>query len=73
MEPNKVWVTDITYTRTYEGWLYLAVVLDLFSRQAVGWSMKPQMTSDLAVDELLMALWRRKPKQMVMVPSDQGS
>jgi len=46
VEPNKVWVTDITYIRTYEGWLYLAVVLDLFFRQIVGWSMKPQMTSD---------------------------
>ena len=45
VKPNKVWVTDITYIRTYEGWLYLAVVLDLFSRQVVGWSMKSQMTS----------------------------
>ncbi|OPB03763.1 hypothetical protein BFW89_13340 [Pseudomonas synxantha] len=73
VEPNKVWVTDITYIRTYEGWLYLAVVLDLFSRQVVGWSMKSQMTSDLAIDALLMAVWRRKPKQEVMVHSDQGS
>jgi putative transposase len=55
-EPNKVWVTDITYIRTYEGWLYLAVVLDLFSRQVIGWSMKPQMTSDLAIDALLKAV-----------------
>ncbi|QLL14853.1 IS3 family transposase [Pseudomonas chlororaphis] len=70
VEPNKVWVT---YIRTYEGWLYLAVVLDLFSRQVVGWSMKSQMTSDLAIDALLMAVWRRKPKQEVMVHSDQGS
>lgn len=45
-EPNKVWVTDITYIRTYESWLYLAVVLDLFSRQVIGWSMKPRMCSD---------------------------
>jgi putative transposase len=73
VKPNKVWVTDITYIRTYEGWLYLAVVLDLFSRQVVGWSMKAQMTSDLAIDALLMAVWRRKPKQEVMVHSDQGS
>ena len=72
-EPNKVWVTDITYIRTYEGWLFLAVVLDLFSRQVIGWSMKPQMTSDLAIDALLMAVWRRKPKQEVMIHSDQGS
>jgi putative transposase len=73
VEPNKIWVTDITYIRTYEGWLYLAVVLDLFSRQVVGWSMKSQMTSDLAIDALLMAVWRRKPKQEVMVHADQGS
>lgn len=65
VEPNKVWVTDITYIRTYEGWLYLAVVLDLYSRQVVGWSMKSQMTSDLAIDALLMAV--------VIVHSDQGS
>jgi Transposase and inactivated derivatives len=70
VEPNKVWVT---YIRMYEGWLYLAVVLDVFSRQVVGWSMKSQMTSDLAIDALLMAVWRRKPKQEVMVDSDQGS
>lgn len=57
----------------YEGCLYLAVVLDLFSRQVVGWSMKSQMTSDLAIDALLMAVWRRKPKQEVMVHSDQYS
>lgn len=72
-EPNKVWVTDITYIRTYEGWLYLAVVLDLFSRQVIGWSMKPRMSSDLAIDALLMAVWRRKPKQEIMIHSDQGS
>ncbi|BCQ68042.1 hypothetical protein PEQA60_20320 [Pseudomonas sp. Eqa60] len=67
VEPNKVWGIDITYIRTYEGWLYLVVLLDLFSRQVVGWSMKSQMTSDLAIDALLMAVWRRKPKQEVMV------
>ncbi|OKR00145.1 IS3 family transposase, partial [Pseudomonas aeruginosa] len=61
------------YIRTYEGWLYLAVVLDLFSRQVIGWSMKPRMCSDLAIDALLMAVWRRKPKQEVMIHSDQGS
>jgi putative transposase len=53
-------VTDITYIRTQQGWRYLAVVLDLFSRQIVGWAMKPRMTADLAVDALLMAVWRRK-------------
>jgi putative transposase len=72
-EPNKVWVTDITYIRTHEGWLYLAAVLDLFSRQVVGWSMSAQMTSDLVLNALLMAVWRRKPKTEVMVHSDQGS
>jgi len=70
--PNISWVTDITYIRTQEGWLYLAVVLDLFSRQIVGWAMKSRMTADLAVDALLMAVWRRKPKQRVLVHSDQG-
>ena len=73
VEPIKGWVTDITYIRTYEDWLYLAVVLDLFSRQVVGWSIKSQMTCDLAIDALLMAVWRRKSKQEVMVHSDQGS
>jgi putative transposase len=71
--PNVAWVTDITYIRTYEGWLYLSVVIDLFSRQVVGWSMKPRMTTDLALDALLAAVWRRKPQGMVMVHSDQGS
>ncbi|AZE56945.1 Mobile element protein [Pseudomonas synxantha] len=61
--PNQVWITVITYIRMYEGWLYLAVVLDLFSRQVVGWSMKAQMTSDLAIDGLLMAVWRRNHKR----------
>ena len=71
--PNKAWVTDITYIRTFEGWLYLAVVLDLFSRQVVGWSMGPRMHRDLALNALLMAVWRRKPDTAVIVHSDQGS
>jgi len=71
--PNVAWVTDITYIRTYEGWLYLSVIIDLFSRQVVGWSMKPRMTTDLALDALLAAVWRRKPQGVVMVHSDQGS
>lgn len=66
-------MTDITYIRTREGWLYLAVVLDLFSRQVIGWSMRSRMDSDLALRALLMAVWRRKPAQEVMVHSDQGS
>jgi len=72
-EPNQVWVTDITYIRTHEGWLFLAAVLDLFSRQVIGWSMGPNMGRDLALNALLMAVWRRQPKQTVMVHSDQGS
>lgn len=71
--PNVAWVTDITYIRTYEGWLYLSVVIDLFSRQVVGWSMKPRKTTDLALDALLSAVWRRKPQKPVMIHSDQGS
>lgn len=71
--PNKVWVTDITYIRTYEGWLYLAVVIDLYSRQVVGWSMNQRMATGLVLDALLMAVWRRKPAQQVLVHSDQGS
>ena len=63
-EPNTAWVTDITYIRTHEGWLYLSVVLDLFSRQIVGWSMGERMTRELAIGALLMAVWRRKPLQV---------
>lgn len=71
--PNQVWVTDITYIRTYEGWLYLAVVIDLFSRQVVGWSMQPKIHTDLVLKALLMAVWRRKPENEVLVHSDQGT
>lgn len=71
--PNCVWVTDITYIRTHEGWLYLAVVLDLFSRQVIGWSMGSRIDRNLAMDALLMAIWRRSPEQEVIVHSDQGS
>ncbi len=73
VEPNKVWVTDITYIRTHEGWLYLAVVLDLFSRQVIGWSMQQRIDRELALNALLMAVWRRQPKDEVIVHSDQGS
>lgn len=72
-QPNQAWVTDITYIRTYEGWLFLAVVIDLFSRQVVGWSMQPTMHVDLALNALLMAVWKRKPKNGVVIHSDQGS
>ncbi|KAA1283511.1 IS3 family transposase, partial [Alcaligenes faecalis] len=70
--PNLAWVTDITSIRTYEGWLYLAVVVDLFSGQVVGWSMDSRMSKDLVLQALLAAVWRRKPVQNVIVHSDQG-
>ena len=70
---DQVWVTDITYIRTHEGWAYLAVVIDLFSRRVIGWSLQARMTTDLALQALLMAIWRRKPKQKVIIHSDQGS
>jgi putative transposase len=59
--PNRPWVTDITYIRTYEGFVYLAVVLDLFSRQVVGWATRPTQHTDLVLQALLVAVWRRKP------------
>jgi putative transposase len=71
--PNKVWVTDITYIRTHEGWLYLAAVVDLYSRRVVGWSLQSRIKKELVLDALLMAVWRRKPTSMVTVHSDQGS
>ena len=67
--PDRVWVTDITHIRTREGWSYLAVVSDLFSRRIVGWSMPSRMTTDLALQALLSAVWRRKPKTKVMIHS----
>ncbi|WP_338858268.1 IS3 family transposase [Serratia marcescens] len=70
---NQVWVTDITYIRTWQGWLYLAVVIDLFARNVVGWSMKPSLSRELALDALMMAVWRRKPDGEVIIHSDQGS
>ena len=70
---TQVWVTDITYIRTWQGWLYLAVVIDLFARNVVGWSMKPTLSRELALDALMMAVWRRKPDSEVIVHSDQGS
>jgi putative transposase len=66
-------VTDITYIRTWQGWLYLAMAMDLHARKIVGWSMKPTLSRELVLDALLMALWRRKPQQRVLVHSDQGT
>ena len=70
--PNTAWVTDITYVRTWEGWPYLAVVMDLYSRRIVGWSTKPTMARELVLDAPLMAVRRRKPKH-TLIHSDQGS
>lgn len=71
--PNQVWVGDITYIPTNEGWLYLAVVIDLFSRKIVGWAMDKRMTSELVVNALMMAYWKRKPKAGIIFHSDRGS
>ncbi|EPJ4165683.1 IS3 family transposase [Citrobacter freundii] len=70
--PNQKWCGDITYLRTDEGWLYLAVVIDLWSRSVIGWSMSERMTAQLACDALQMALWRRKRPQNVIVHTDRG-
>lgn len=71
--PNQVWTSDITYLWTDEGWLYLAIVLDLFNREIVGWSLKPRMTADLVIDALTMAWFRRRPTAGLMHHSDRGS
>ena len=71
--PDRVWVTDITYIRTLEGFSYLAVVIDLYARRVVGWSMQSRQTTDVVLQALLMAVWRRKPKSKVLIHSDQGS
>jgi len=72
-KPNEKWVSDITYIWTEEGWLYLAVVMDLYSRMVVGWSMSERMTSKLVMDALQMAIWRRKMPRSVIIHSDRGS
>jgi len=71
-QPDQVWVTDFTYIRTYEGWLYLTVVIDLLSRKVIGWTMKNSPKTDLVIDALLMAIWGRRPTTKVLVNSDQG-
>ncbi|TQC69992.1 IS3 family transposase (plasmid) [Pantoea dispersa] len=70
--PNQKWAQDITYIRTDEGWLYLAVVIDLWSRAVIGWSMSPRMTAPLVCNALQMALWRRKRPTGVIIHSDRG-
>ena len=70
--PNQKWSGDTTYLRTDEGWLYLAVVIDLWSCAVIGWSMSSRMTAQLACDVLQMALWRRKRPENVIVHTDRG-
>jgi hypothetical protein len=72
-EPNQLWSGDITYIATDEGWLYLAAVIDLFSRQVVGWSLQPHMQTSLVKDALAMAWWRRRPPPGLIFHSDRGS
>lgn len=72
-EPDRVYVSDITYIWTHEGWLYLAVVLDLFSRQVVGWSLSNWMSRTLIINALRMAVWRRQPLSGLIFHSDRGS
>ena len=72
-EPDKVYVSDITYIWTHEGWLYLAVVLDLFSRQVVGWSLSNRISRKLVINALRMAIWRRQPLPGLILHSDRGS
>lgn len=71
-QPNKAWVTDITYIRTWQGWLYLAVVMDLFSRLIVGWAAAPTIHRELVLDAVLMAVRRRRPRNC-LIHSDQGT
>jgi len=71
--PNRVWTADITYLWTEEGWLYLAVVLDLFNREVVGWALQPRMTADIVAEALTMATGRRQPAAGLLHHSDRGS
>ena len=71
--PNKRWIADFTYIWTAEGWLYVAVVIDLFSRPVIGWSMSDTMTAQLVTDALMMAIWRRGKPDALLHHSDQGS
>lgn len=70
--PDKAWAGDITFVWTSEGWLYLCVVIDLYSRKVVGWSMVSRMKAQLVCDALTMAIWQRQPKAGLIVHSDQG-
>jgi putative transposase len=72
-QPDLAYVADITYIWTQEGWLYLAVVIDLYSRKVVGWSMSSRMKAQLVCDALRMAIWQRRPKEGLIVHTDRGS
>ncbi len=71
--PNQKWIADFTYLWTAEGWLYVAAVIDLFSRRVVGWSMSATMAAQLVTDALMMAIWRRGKPDALLHHSDQGS
>ena len=71
--PNQVWESDISYVATAEGWLYLCVVIDLYSRKVVGWSMSTKMKVDLVLQALMMAIMRRRPPRGLIFHSDRGS
>lgn len=71
--PDQVWTADITYVATAEGWLYLAIILDLYTRQIVGWAMRERMTKELVIDALRMAWFRRRPPPGLIHHSDRGS
>ena len=71
--PNRVWTADISYVWTLEGWLYLAIVMDLFSRRIVGWAMDNRMKVQLVIEALAMACWRRKPGEGLLHHSDRSS
>lgn len=72
-EPNRMWVSDITYIWTAEGWIYLAIILDLFSRRVVGWAISKRLGEELVMDAFNMALWRRRPDEGLILHSDRGS
>jgi transposase InsO family protein len=72
-EPNLIWASDLSYVSTAEGWLYLCVILDLYSRKVIGWAMGPRMTAELMIQAFIMACMRRKPPDGVIFHSDRGS
>lgn len=71
--PNQVWAGDITYLKTGEGWMYLSIVMDLYSRRIIGWAISPRMTTDLILQSIRQAYWLRKRPQGVIFHSDRGS